>query len=141
MTARAGRDVGEPRLILLDTNVMIHYLKGDPAIVTRIYNTSRAELALPAIVAYELEYGTLRSKLPARRRRELEAGLAHIQHLPFDSAAATAAAGIRVELEQRGCKIEPLDLLIAGIALSRGAALVTSNIAEFSRVPGLRVLD
>jgi tRNA(fMet)-specific endonuclease VapC len=128
-------------LILLDTNVVVHYLKGDPAIVVRIHKTSRGELAIPAIVVYELEYGTLRSKLPARRRRELEAGLKQIQHVPFDFAAAMAAANIRVELEQQGSPIGPLDMLIAGTAVSRGAALVTNNAAEFSRVPGLRVLD
>ena len=126
---------------LLDTNVVIHYLKGDPAIVARIHNASRGELAIPAIVVYELEYGTLRAKLGARRRRELEAGLQYIQNVPFDSAAAMAAARIRVELEKRGLTIGPLDLLIAGTAVSRGAALVTNNTAEFSRVPGLRVLD
>lgn len=128
-------------MTLLDTNVMVHYLRGDPGIVKRIQDASRGELAIPAIVVYELEYGTLRSRFPARRRRELEAGIAQIQHVPFDSAAALAAAGIRFEIEQHGFSIRPLDLLIAGTAVSRGAALVTNNTAEFSRVPGLRVLD
>lgn len=52
-----------------------------------------------------------------------------------------AAASIRSELEQQGRAIGPLDVLIAGTAVSRGAGLVTNNAAEFSRVPGLRVLD
>jgi tRNA(fMet)-specific endonuclease VapC len=128
-------------LTLLDTNVIVHYLKGDPAIAARIHGASRGELAIPAIVLYELEYGTLRSGLPARRRLELEAGLRHIQHVPFDTAAAVAAAHIRVELERQGSTIGPLDLLIAGTAVSRGATLVTNNATEFARVPGLRVLD
>jgi tRNA(fMet)-specific endonuclease VapC len=128
-------------LTLLDTNVMICYLKGDSRIVARIRSASRGELAIPAIVVYELEYGTLRSRVPARRRRDLEAGLEHIQHVPFDSAAARAAAGIRLELEKRGTTIGPLDMLIAGTAVSRAAVLVTNNSAEFSRVPGLRVVD
>jgi tRNA(fMet)-specific endonuclease VapC len=116
---------------------MVHYLKGDPEIVARIQSASRGELAIPAIVVYELEYGTLRSKFPAWRRRKLEAGLEHIQHVPFDSAAAS----IRVVLENQGTTIGPLDMLIAGTAVSRAAALVTNNAAEFSRVPGLRVVD
>jgi tRNA(fMet)-specific endonuclease VapC len=128
-------------LTLLDTNVVIYYLKGDPAIVTRIRNAATGELALPAVVVYELEYGTLRSKIPDRRRRELEEGLADIQHVPFDSQAALAAARVRFELERRGMAIGPIDLLIAGTALSRGATLATHNTAEFSRVPGLRIID
>ena len=90
---------------------------------------------------YELEYGTLRSKFRGRRRSVLEAGLQHIQHVPFDSEAAMAAARIRFELEKRGFSIGPLDILIAGTAVSRGAALVTNNSSEFSRVPGLQVMD
>lgn len=128
-------------MILLDTNVIIHYLKGVPEVVAQIQRASRSDLAIPAVVAYEVEYGTLRSSSSARRRQQLERGLAHFQHVPFDLDAARTAADIRVNLEKRGMTIGPIDLLIAGTAVSRGATLVTNNAAEFSRVPGLRVLD
>lgn len=133
--------MNDPGLKLLDTNVVVHYLKGDPVIVARITSARRGELAIPAVVLYELEYGTLRSRLPARRREQLEQGLSQLDHVPFDSKAALAAAGIRFELESRGLAIGPLDVLIAGVAMSRGAALVTNNSVEFSRVAGLRVID
>ena len=120
---------------------MVHYLKGDTEIVAHINRASRDELAIPTIVFYELEYGTLRSKFPSRRRRELEEGLKHIRHVPFDSDAAVAAANIRIELEKQGSTIGPLDILIAGTAISHGAALVTNNTSEFTRVPGLRVVN
>ncbi len=68
-------------------------------------------------------------------------GLAHIQHVPFDTGAAMAAASIRIELEKQGSTIGPLDMQIAGTAVSRGATLVTNNTAKFSRVPGLQVMD
>jgi len=128
-------------LILLDTNVLIHYLKGDTRIAAAIRNTARTELALPSIVFYELEYGTLRSGMAERRRRQLEIALISIQRIPFDTDAAIAAARVRVGLEKRGLTIGPLDLLIAGTAMSRGATLVTNNMAEFSRIDGLRVAD
>lgn len=120
---------------------MIHYLKGDPGIVAGISQTAPGEMAIPDIVLYELEYGALRSKLSARRRRELENGLKFIRHVPFDWKAAMASAKIRVELEKQGLAMGPIDVLIAGTALSLGALLVTNNTAEFSRVPGLRVAD
>lgn len=90
---------------------------------------------------YEIEYGTLRSRFPANRRNELEKGLRNVRHLPFDTEAAMAAARIRVELEKAGTVIGPMDLLIAGTALSVGAVLATNNAREFERVPGLRVAD
>ena len=61
-------------------------------------------------------------------------GLEHIRHVPFDSAAAAAAATILLELEKQDKPIGPLDMLIAGTVVSRGAALATSNAGEFSRV-------
>ena len=110
-------------------------------IAAAIRNTARNELALPSIVLYELEYGTLRSGMPERRRRQLETALVSIQRIPFDTDAAMAAARVRIGLEKRGLTIGPVDLLIGGTALSRGATLVTNNLAAFSRIDGLRVTD
>jgi len=61
--------------------------------------------------------------------------------LPFDAAAADHAAEIRASLERMGRRIGGYDLLIAGHARSRGLVVVTGNLAEFSRVDGLRCED
>lgn len=61
--------------------------------------------------------------------------------VPFDGEAALESARIRIDLEARGMTIGPMDLLIAGTALSRGAILVTNNTKEFSRIKGLRLAD
>lgn len=127
-------------MILLDTKVLVHYLKGSPRIVERIQHSRKGDLGVPCVAMYELEYGALRAK-GAWRRSRLSAVLSELEQVPFDSAAALAAARIRLQLETRGIPIGPLDLLIAGTALSRGARLVTNNIQEFSRVPGLDVVD
>jgi tRNA(fMet)-specific endonuclease VapC len=63
------------------------------------------------------------------------------EKVPFDHTAAREAARIRVELERQGVVIGPMDLPIAGTAVSRGAILVTKNSKEFSRVRGLRLDD
>ena len=64
-----------------------------------------------------------------------------IQLLPFDSECAAQAARIRVELEAAGTPIGPHDTLIAATALRHQATLVTRNVREFSRVPGLQWLN
>ncbi len=61
--------------------------------------------------------------------------------LPFDDDAAEVFARIRFHLESRGMVIGPYDLQIASIALVHQLTVVTHNVAEFGRVPGLTVED
>ena len=121
----------------LDTNCVIHAFKGLGLVKDRLLACPARLLSIPAIVRYELEYGTLRSAHPSRRRADIEVLLRDVRVLPFDDASALRAAAIRRELEARGETIGPMDLLIAGTVLSAGAILVSRNQSEFKRVPGL----
>jgi tRNA(fMet)-specific endonuclease VapC len=127
-------------LTLLDSNILIHCLKGIEPVVSRFRASIPSEIAIPSVVAYELEYGSLRISSP-QRRKVLSLMLANLKEIPFDREAARESARIRVDLERRGYVIGPLDLLIAGTATSRGAALATNNTREFSRIKGLRLED
>ena len=127
-------------MTLLDTNTVIFYLRGQRPVVSRLQSSSRRELAIPSVVAYEIEYGTLKIGSPRRRALAFEL-LEGVLQVPFDHEAARESARIRIELEAKGMVIGPMDLLIAGTAVSRGAVLVTSNTEEFSRVKGLRLSD
>jgi tRNA(fMet)-specific endonuclease VapC len=60
-----------------------------------------------------------------------------VLELPFDQAAARMAGGIRGLLESRGEMIGPYDVLLAAQALAANLTLVTANVQEFQRVPGL----
>ena len=48
---------------------------------------------------------------------------------------------IRSELERAGSVIGEADLWIAATALAGDGIIVTNNVREFSRVPGLAVED
>jgi tRNA(fMet)-specific endonuclease VapC len=127
-------------MICPDANTVIHYLKGRQPVVSRWLAASPTDLAIPSIVAYEIEFGTL--KIGTHHRRAAVSGLLrHVLQVPFDDDAARSAARIRFDLESRGLTIGPMDLLIAGTALSRNAVLATNNTREFSRVEGLRLVD
>ena len=127
-------------MILLDSNTLIQYLKGREPVVSRFTAAPRRELAIPSIVAYELESGT-RKYFSPRRASVLSNFFAELIQAPFDQAAARQSADLRVDLEARGVMIGLMDLLIAGIALSRGAVLVTNNTSEFSRIGRLELDD
>lgn len=127
-------------MFILDSNTISYYFRGEPDIVSRLQGTRPADLGVPAIVEYELRYGLLR--LPptaaAPRLAALEQFLVPVQLLPFDSRCADHAATLRAKLDTAGTPIGPHDTLIAATALRHGATLVTRNVREFSRVPGLK---
>ncbi len=130
-------------MLVLDSNTISYYFRGDPQVVPRLQILRPADLGVPAIVEYELRYGLLR--LPptaaAPRLAALAQFLLPMQLLPFDSECAAQAARIRAELEAVGTPIGPHDTLIAATALRYQATLVTRNVREFSRVPGLQWLN
>jgi tRNA(fMet)-specific endonuclease VapC len=125
----------------LDTNTVLDFFRGRGEVATNLLAVPPAEIALPAVVAYEVWYGVLRSQNARHRQSQYEQFLATVGVLPFDAAAARRAAEIRHGLEQRGEGIGPMDTLIAATALSSNATLVTRNLREFARVQGLKVVD
>ena len=125
----------------LDTNTLIYFFKGLGRVGTRLLAESPSAIAIPSVVLFEIELGIAKSMSPVKRRDQLKELLRVIQLLPLAASEATDAALIRADLEARGEPIGPFDTLIAGIARAHGATLVTRNLAEFQRVPGLRCED
>jgi len=125
-------------LYLLDTNSLIYFFRGQGNVASRILATPPVELAVPAIVIYELEVGIARSSSPQKRLGQLREVLQYMRILPFEASAAREAARIRVQLEATGQPIGPMDVLIAGTTLAHAAVLVTRNEKEFNRIPQLR---
>jgi tRNA(fMet)-specific endonuclease VapC len=130
-------------VLILDSNTISYYFRGDPQVVPRLQALRPADVGVPAIVEYELRYGLLRlpQDAAAPRLAALTQLLRPMQLLPFDSECAVHAARIRTELEAAGTPIGPHDTLIAATALRCQATLVTRNTREFSRVPGLQWLN
>lgn len=127
-------------MLILDSNTISYYFRGDPLVVPRLQAVRPADLGVPSIVEYELRYGLLRLPQEAATPRlaALAQFLRSMQVLPFDAECAAHAARIRVTLEAAGTPIGPHDTLIAASALRHQATLVTRNVREFSRVPGLQ---
>jgi tRNA(fMet)-specific endonuclease VapC len=90
------------------------------------------------VTVYELFCGVEKAADPAKERGKVERFISTISELPLERAAAQTAAQVRAELGRQGTVIGPYDLLIAGQALAGNLTLVTGNLAEFRRVPGLK---
>lgn len=128
-------------MYVLDTNTVLDYFRGKGGVGAKLLAVPPGEVALPAIVAYEVWVGVLGSRDSQRRQAEFERFLTVVAILPFDGAAGRRAAELRVALERRGETIGPMDTLIAATALAHGATLVTRNVREFGRVPALTVVN
>ena len=126
-------------LFLPDTNACSQFMRGHPALVERWLDDAPS-LRLSSIVIAELEYGAAKIA-PSRQSNRLAALVATLPTEPFTLADAAEFGRLRAFLARRGELIGPFDTLIAAQALRLGATLVTHNLREFSRVPGLKVVD
>lgn len=135
-------------MILLDTNVLSELMRPAPsaAVIAWIGGQSAASLFLSAITEAELRYGLALLPNGQRQRRlldQVEAMLAEDfagRILPFDRPAAAAYARIAAGRRLSGRPISQADAQIAAVALSRGAAVATRNVADFLEC-GVEVID
>jgi tRNA(fMet)-specific endonuclease VapC len=119
---------------LLDTSVCVSLIHGRAV----LKNLPRPdECVVSVITAAELEVGICRCERPGEQRRILEAFLALFRVIPLELSAVRHYGEIRTQPEKLGMCIGPLDLLIAAQARSLAATVLTANIKESKRVPGL----
>jgi tRNA(fMet)-specific endonuclease VapC len=126
---------------MLDTNICIFTIKNKPQQVRDAFNRHHGQLAISTITLMELVYGAEKSAAPERNLAVIEGFAARLEVLDYDQTGAAHTAQLRAELAKAGTPIGPYDQMIAGHARARGLVLVTNNLREFQRVPGLRVED
>ena len=124
---------------LLDTNILSAIVKQPAGLLAqKIAALSRETFCTSIVVASELRYGTYR-KGSAKLTVQVEKVLAGVDILPLEEPVDHHYGSIRAELERIGQPIGHNDLFIAAHARALGLTLVTANLGEFSRVPGLSV--
>lgn len=126
---------------MLDTNICIFTIKNKPHEVREAFNRYQGQLCISAITLMELIYGAEKSAAPEKNLAVVESFAARLDILNYDQEAAAHSGQLRAELAKNGKPIGPYDQMIAGHARSQGLMLVTNNLREFERVPGLRVED
>ena len=125
-------------MFLIDTNICIFFIKRKPAeVVEKVKSFQPYQIKVSAITVAELEYGASKSKAIEKNRTVLLKFLSAFEVLPFDDQDAEYFGWIRTHLEKIGKVIGPYDMQIAAQALCKDLILVTNNVREFERVPGL----
>ena len=123
---------------MLDTNICIDLMKKQPAgVARRLEQCSVGDVVMSAITCAELQYGVAASADPERDGANLESLIEDIPVAPFDVAAGIAYGPIR--LATRDSHADHLDKQIAAHAAALGVAIVTNNVRDFAKYPGVVV--
>lgn len=129
---------------LLDTNIWVHYLKGEFGIKERIQAVGLANCLLSEIIIAELLFGAANSApaWQAQRRQEVAQIRADFaaQILPIGPALETYAE-VKTHLRRLGRPVDSFDLLIGSTALFHGCTLVTRNTRHFADMVGIVLED
>jgi len=129
---------------VLDTNVLSALMKGEPRVVERLRHAAPRDVAVPQPVLAEIAYGI--ERLPRSKRRtalrdRFDLLRSELPRVEWTDDVSECFGSIKSALEKKGTRIEDFDAAIAAHALARSAVLVTANLGDMTRVPGLVVED
>lgn len=128
-----------PFAYLIDTDCVIHHLKGIRQVTARLDQIRTLGIALSIISYAELWEGAFYSREPSASQAKLANFLAGITILGVDEQIAKQFGQIRGTLRQRGKTIGDFDILIAATALRHGLILMSNNRKHFESIPGLQI--
>jgi tRNA(fMet)-specific endonuclease VapC len=123
---------------MLDTNICIYVMRTYPPELRQRFNALAEQLCISSITLGELHYGAEKSARRVENLTAIEHFVARLEVLAFGDKAAAHYGQLRAELERAGTPCGPHDVQIGGHARSEGLILVTNNMREFARMPGVR---
>lgn len=129
--------------LILDTSALIAVQRGATDLGTLLHRRPGTGIAVAAITIGELLFGVERAPTPAmgmRRAAFADWVCATIPVIPFGVPEARRYAALRAHLAQSGRMIGAHDLEIAATAIARGFGVLTLDLRDFQRVPGLEVI-
>jgi tRNA(fMet)-specific endonuclease VapC len=135
---------------MLDTNICGYIIKNRPQEVFKKFKSIAIEdCGISSITLAELRFWVARNKLLHRRSKNagqpnvnelvIDQFVSHLSVEEFGSLAADVYGELRAALEEHGKMIGSEDLMIGAHAISLNCILVTNNVKEFMRLPGIRL--
>lgn len=129
-------------LYTIDSNAETAILRPDQRVLSQVRAVLAQgdEVTLNAVSYFEVKRGLVSPRFQ-RKLTDFHAFAVTYGVLDLDLPSLDRAADVYQVLRAAGTPLEDADLLVAGIALSRDAVLVTRNLRHLGRVPGLRLED
>lgn len=123
--------------VLLDTNIVSAWLKGDADIADKIDNS--VFVAIPVIVIGELNYGAQYSTNVERNLDNINKVTNNYDVLNVTTETTSQYGIIKAQLRKKGKPIPENDIWIAAIAQQHNLVLVTRD-KHFSEIDGLDIV-
>jgi tRNA(fMet)-specific endonuclease VapC len=124
---------------MLDTNICIYVMKHYPPKLGDRFNRLAEQLCISSITVAKLHYGAEKSARRLENLPAIEQFVARLEVMSFSPKAAAHHGQIRAVLERAGRPAGTYDMLIGAHARSEGLIVVTNNMHEFERMPGVQV--
>jgi predicted nucleic acid-binding protein len=125
--------------MVLDSDILIYFLKGRKEIVDEVLSISTDELYITRINYTELYYGAYNSSRVNQNLEKIEPFLKNFKILEFDENSSHIFAKLKARLKKEGNIIADMDLMIASITIANKQELFTNNVRHFERVKELKV--
>lgn len=123
---------------LSDTNICIHFFKGQFNLLEKFQQENPVNFAIPEITLAELTFGAENSTRPKKNYELIDAFTEHIKILPIFNAV-TIYAKEKLRLRKKGSMISDFDLLIGSTAVANKLIMVTENVNEFKRISNIEI--
>lgn len=124
---------------LIDSDVLINFLKGEKKAVKTIKKLKNESFCISIISVGEILEGLLETK-NKKKLIQFQELLKTITIINIDFPIIEKFAFIRKSLRQKGLLIDNFDLLITATCLTHNLTLITNNIFHFKRIPELKIL-
>ena len=129
-------------MYLIDTNICIYAMNNKyPWVRKKLISLPSDDIYISTVVVSELHYGAMKSKWSKNNVLRMNEFISSFNIIPFTREDAEVCGEIRAYLEKQGIPIGLYDVMIAPQGIARNFTVITHNVKEFSRVPGLILQD
>jgi len=124
---------------LIDSDILIYFLKGKQEVVERLSQIPLDDLYISRINYTELMYGAYNSSKINQNLKVIEPFLESFTVLEFTKASSLIFAKEKARLKKSGNIIADMDLMIASIAIENDCTLISNNMKHFERIQNLEL--
>jgi tRNA(fMet)-specific endonuclease VapC len=125
---------------LIDTNIVIFYLKGKFNLEQKFDNISEDDCFISEMTLAELKFGVEKSEKPEKNKIALDNFLTGVQVLPIFNSL-DLFANEKARLQREGTPLDDFDLLIGVTSVTHNLIMVTNNIKHFEKIKDIVLED